>query len=285
MTITGKVATMAAVMTLFACNSKNKVHPLAPKNITIESKINDQAQSMATPGYFEAGDQISIYAWKGDNAQVPSAGELIINNAINTYDMGKWTAESFMSWSDETTAHYFIGIHPTKAVTDFVSDTYDNTPDLLVATNLTGLNSTQGNVPLAFDHVMSKLVVKLTFRNQFGDSTPTVSDVTSEIKTGATVNYLTKTVTPLATDTDNVSLHPISANTSYSIIAAPQTLNKIYITIADKIYTYNNKAGFTLESGKQRIVELIVGHDIVELADVTINDWGTSDTITGGEAQ
>lgn len=60
MTITGKVATMAAVMTLFACNSKNEVHPLAPKNITIESNINDPAQSMATPGSFEAGDQISI---------------------------------------------------------------------------------------------------------------------------------------------------------------------------------------------------------------------------------
>lgn len=284
-TIIGTVAAAAAAMGLLACDGIGGDRTTETKNMTIESKINAPTQSMVTPGAFEAGDKISIYAWTGDKDQVPAAAGLVINNSINTYEAGKWTAEPIMPWSDETTEHYFIGVHPAKAVSDFVADTYDQTPDLLVAVNVAGRTAMQGNVPLEFDHVMSRLVVELIFRNQFGGSTPTVSGVTSELKTGATVNYLSKTTTPLATTVAQVSLSPISANTSYSLICAPQTVHNVYITIGEKVYTYNNAQGFTLEAGKERTIELSVGRDVVELANVTVNDWGTSETITGGEAQ
>ncbi len=54
----------------------------------------------------------------------------------------------------------------------------------------------QQPVPLTFTHVMAKLVVNLTYKNQWG-GIPTVEKVAvGNAAKEATINYLTKVVTP-----------------------------------------------------------------------------------------
>lgn len=283
-TISVRVAiiTIATTMTT-ACDSIGYDNTQVAVNMTIETSINEPTATMVNQGGFEPNDQISIYSWTGDKTAV---GNLVVDNAINKYNGTTWEPTPAMPWKDESSEHYFIGIHPSKAVSDFTADSYNSTPDLLVATNTDGRNATQGNIPLVFDHVMAKLVVKLTFRNQFGETTPTVSDVNTTAMRGATVNYLSKTATAVPVNgNETIAMTPTTPNTAYECIAAPQTISKIEIIIDGKTYTYNNPQGFSLEGGKIRTIELFVGLDLVELGNVTINNWGKSEDIVGGEAQ
>lgn len=284
-TICTRVAIIAIASTaMTACESLgNDNENQVAVNMTIETSINAPTASMAKPGGFEPNDQISIYSWTGGSTPV---GELVVNNSINTYNGTAWESTPLMPWKDQNSAHYFIGIYPSKAVSDFTADLYNPTPDLLVATNIDGRNATQGNIPLVFDHVMAKLVVELTFSNQFQGVTPTVSSVNTTAMCAATVNYLSKTATAIPVDGSGI-IYMVSTtpNKVYECVAAAQTINKIEIIIDEKTYEYNNSQGISLESGKVCTVGLVVGLDVVELSSLTINDWGKREDIAGGEAQ
>ncbi len=274
------VAAIAAVVALSSCNKENSNTPEPSKFITIDAGLGTPTR--ATAEAFEKDDKISIYAWTGDNSSVPT--DLVVNNSINTYDGTKWIAEPQMLWRDAATAHYFIGIHPTKAITDFTADSYTTPSDILVATILgDGRNAASGIVPLIFDHIMARLDVNLTFRSQF-EGTPTVTSVSVDAKAESTVNYITKTATAAGTVAD-IALKATTANTAYSITVAPQSASVIKIVIDGKTYTYTHSSTFTLEKGKIQTVNLIVGRDAITLGSVTINDWATGSVIEGGEAQ
>lgn len=216
-------------------------------------------------------------------------------NSINTYDGTNWTASPQMLWKDMITPHYFLGVYPTRAITDFVEDTYaldvtkQEQSDLLVAVNRgtdnAGFIASNTAVPLQFDHVMAKLIVNLSFRNQWA-TTPTVTNVTtSNLKDKATVNYLTKTATVTAEEATNIELQVATTNTTYQSIMVPQAGDNVTITIkiGEKNYIYNGTV--KLEGGKYTTVNLIVGRDEITLGSVSINDWGAGTTINGGEAQ
>ena len=274
------VTAMAATFAFTSCNNEDNKTVELSKYITVEAGMG--SLSRATAASFETGDAISVYAWTGSNAQVQTP--LVVNNAINTYDGTKWTASPQMLWADGTTPHYFFGVYPPKAITDFTADSYDTVADVLVATVLgDGRTSEAGIVPMIFDHIMSRLVVNLAFRTQW-DGTPTVTSLTVNAQPGATVNYLTKAVTATGTASD-FALSAITANTSYGGIVVPQEASIIKIVIDGKTYTYTHPSTFTLESGKIQTVNLIVGRDEITLGSVTINDWTTGTTINGGEAQ
>lgn len=285
-TITTMVA-MAAIVALAACsNDEERGITPATEYITIDAAMNapTTARSRATSEAFKGGDKISIYAWTGSAATIPAAAELVVNNSINTFDGNKWTAAPLMKWKDGTTNHFFIGIYPNKAVTNFTADNYAPALDLLVATDLGGRTSQTGDgkVPLVFTHVMSKLVVNLTFHEiEFGKTTPTVTSVTTVAKPNAIVDYLTKGVTASGTE-GIVPLTATTANTAYECIAAAQTISKIVITIGGEEYTYTNTPGFSIEQGKIRTVNLLVGRNSIELGDITIDPWGESEIIDGG---
>lgn len=94
--------------------------------------------------------------------------------------------------------------------------------DLLVAVNIDGITA-EGKqaVPLTFTHVMAKLLVNLTYKNQWGTEGPTVDKVVvGDAVKSATVNYLTKVVTPsaVAEDKANFDMPALTANKQYASI-------------------------------------------------------------------
>ena len=273
------------VTALTACNHDNNENdvPQAAKFITIDAAVG--AQTRATATAFEPGDRVSIYAWTGSPDAVPA--QRVADNAVNTLDADgtRWTATTQMLWKDATTPHYFLGIYPSKAVTDFTADTYTEATDLLVATALgEGRKATDGNglVPLMFHHVMARLDVNLTFRTQFG-GTPTVQSVTVEALPGAVVNYLTKTATAAGT-AGSVAMTATAAPTAYTRTLAPQSIRTVTITIGGKAYVYTHPTDFTLVAGKIQTMNLFVGRDAITLGSVSVEDWTTGTDIPGEEA-
>ena len=199
-----------------------------------------------------------------------------------------------MLWKNNRDKHYFIGVYPTAAISDLTAGEYtfdvnkQTESDLLVAVNKDGLSynvDEQQPVPLTFTHVMAKLVVNLTYKNQWGTEGPTVDKVAvGNAAKKATVNYLTKVVTPsaVAEDKADFDMPVLTANKKYASIIIPQDgVQKITVVIGGKNFIYDNGTPFKFESGKVTTVNLVVGRDTITLNEVKITDWETSTPITG----
>lgn len=291
-------ALMAMALALGSCSdNENGIGGEASKYITVSTNIGSMTR-VATDAdgnqAFEEGDKISVYAWTGDATVVPPSDERVVNNAINKLTNGSWIATPQMLWKNNRDKHYFIGIYPTALITNLTAAKYtmdvnkQEESDLLVAVNKDGISYSAGTnqtVPLTFTHVMAKLVVNLTYKNQWGTEGPTVGSVmVGNAVRNATINYLTKVVSPSTADEDkaNIELPAITANKQYASILIPQDgIQKITVKIGGTNYTYDNVTPFKFESGKITTVNLEVGRDGILLNDVKITNWETSTPING----
>lgn len=294
-------ALMAMALALGSCSdNENGIGGETSKYITVSTSIGNMTRvaTDANGGQtFEEGDEISVYAWTGDATTVPAATGRVVDNAINKLTKGAWISTPQMLWKNNRDKHYFIGVYPTKAISDLAAGEYvfDETKqvesDLLVAVNKDGLSynvDEQQTVPLTFTHVMAKLVVNLTYKNQWGTEGPTVDKVVvGDAVKSATVNYLTKVVTPsaVAEDKANFDMPALTANKQYASIIIPQDgVLKITVVIGGKNFNYDNGTPFKFESGKVTTVNLEVGRDIIKLGNVNISDWGSTGEPIKGEA-
>ena len=290
---------MTMALALGSCSdNENGIGGETSKYITVSTSIGNMTR-VATDANgdqtFEEGDEISVYAWTGDATTVPAATGRVVDNAINKLTKGAWISTPQMLWKNNRDKHYFIGVYPTKAISDLTAGEYafDETKqvesDLLVAVNTDGITA-EGKqaVPLTFTHVMAKLVVNLTYKNQWGTEGPTVDKVVvGNAAKKATVNYLTKVVTPsaVAEDKADFDMPALTANKQYASIIIPQDgVQKIIIVIDGKKFIYNNGTPFKFESGKITTINLEVGRDVIKLGDVNISDWGSTGEPIKGEA-
>ena len=295
------VLTGLAALAFVGCN-KEQGGSQQPKVITVSTNIGGMSRvSTADDGTqnFETNDEISVYAWTGESTVAPAVADRVVDNAINKLGSdGKWTATPQMLWKNMVDEHYFIGVYPKNAASvvdltnaDYTLNTADQeASDLLVATELTGKVADNNPVSLTFDHVMAKVVVELTFRNQWDNTTKSVEKVEfKNVATGASVNYLTKTVTAGDARTESLAIPEVATDTRYESIFIPQSgVNTVVITIKSegvtKGYTYTHSADLNFASGKITTIKIVVGRNQIDLADVTINDWVKGETIDDGEA-
>ena len=256
-------------------------------SITVEASIGAPTKVAydGAKSSFAAGDKIAVYAWLGSASEVPATR--VVDGVVNTFDGSAWTPASLMRWRNGSDAHYFLGVSPVHAISDFTADEYAlnladyAASDLLFAANLGGVKSGDGAVKLGFRHAMAKLAVNLSFRDQFG-GTPEVSAVTLSAKTKASVNYLTQAVSATG-DAASVSLPAATANSCYSAILVPQDgIRKITVTIGGKDYVYSAGEDIPLASGQVTTLNLTVGRDRIELGNVSIADW-VNDTLADQE--
>lgn len=272
------------------CNNEDTVAPPSSRDIEIVTKVGTLTR--ATDEAFETGDRISIYAY-----ETGKPAEMVVSGVANTLQPdGTWTPATSMKWKDDATAHDFIGVYPENStIVDFSNAPItlgDNMAanDLLIAT-ATGRKAADGAVPLTFDHVMSRVTVNLTFNENMGTA-PTVDKVVLRCRLTGSVNYSDKTAEASGA-TANMTMTPVASGT-FRAVTLPQTLAAqepmIIITIAGRDYSFAHTDALALEPGKNRNINLTVSgtapEDLtVSLGGITINDWGNSETLEGGEAQ
>ena len=288
-------ALMAMALTLGSCsNDENGIGGETSKYITVSTTIGNMTRVATDENggqKFVEGDEISVYAWTGDATVAPETSERVVNNAINKLTNGSWVSTPQMLWKNNRDNHYFIGVYPTVAISDLTAGeyTFDVTKqeesDLLVAVNTDGISynaDEQQTVPLTFTHVMAKLVVNLTYKNQWG-GIPTVEKViVGNAAKEATINYLTKAVTPSTTVKEDFSLPEITENTKYvSVIIPQEEVKQLTIVVGGKNFIYDNGTPFKLETGKITTVNLEVGRDEIKLGEVKISDWEDGSTFNG----
>lgn len=280
---------------LAACSTDSDVLPpqdLGQIRVTASVGAMTRVAHSGNSTTFETNDRISVYAWLGADNDMQ---RLVVDNSINTLGGdGTWTAEPQMLWADNTSDHYFLGIYPERnGATDYDADPYtldfnnQTASDLLVAR--TTAKPTGSAVKLEFEHVMAKLVVNLSFRNEWTIA-PEVASVTATACTEATVNYLENPVEVTPATGQNLVVIPFTGTSdSYAGIMIPgqSGFRTINVTLENgKVYTYTHPSGIDLQPGRYTTVNLVLGHDRIELDDAGINvsDWENGTSIDGAEA-
>lgn len=289
-----KTSVAAALLVLAACTNDHEPGYAPAKEIRVDASIG-QMTRVTTDGNesaFEPGDRISVYAWLGADNDMQ---RLVVDNSINTLGSdGTWTAEPQMLWADNTSDHYFLGIYPERnRATDYKADPYtldfnnQTASDMLVAK--TTAKPTGSAVKLEFEHVMAKLVVNLSFRNEW-TTAPEVASVTATACTEATVNYLENPVEVTPATGQNLVVIPFtgtSASFAGIMIPGQSGFRTINVTLENgKVYTYTHSADIDLQPGRYTTVNLVLGRDRIELDDAGINvsDWENGTSIDGAEA-
>lgn len=287
------LATTAAL--LAACSTDSDVLPpqdLGQIRVTASVGAMTRVAHSGNSTTFETNDRISVYAWLGADNDMQ---RLVVDNSINTLGGdGTWTAEPQMLWADNTSDHYFLGIYPERnRTTDYDADPYtldfnnQTASDLLVAR--TTAKPTGSAVKLEFEHVMAKLVVNLSFRNEWTIA-PEVVSVTATACTEATVNYLENPVEVTPATGQNLVVIPFtgtSASFAGIMIPGQSGFRTINVTLENgKVYTYTHSADIDLQPGRYTTVNLVLGRDNIKLDDAGINvsDWENGTSIDGGEA-
>ena len=285
------ISALAAVAVM-GCN-KVENSP-APEYITVSTNILSKVSTNADGSQiFTAGDKISVYAWTGDPASVPAVR--VVDNAINTLGTdGVWTAAPQMLWKNLVDKHYFIGVYPSHAASEAdlsavkvsVDPADQLSSDVLVATELSGKIAENNPVLLSFSHVMAKVAIELSYRNQWGGGAPEVSaGKIKDLVSGGALDLVTKTVTADASPKADTAIPELEENKAYGTVLLPQAgIRTIAITIAGSDYIYTHASDISFESGKITTIRLIVGRNQIDLGDVTIQDWTAGQTISDGEA-
>ena len=280
---------------LAACSTDSDVLPpqdLGQIRVTASVGAMTRVAHSGNSTTFETNDRISVYAWLGADNNMQ---RLVVDNSINTLGGdGTWTADPQMLWADNTSDHYFLGIYPERnGATDYDADPYtldfnnQTASDLLVAR--TTAKPTGSAVKLEFEHVMAKLVVNLSFRNEWTIA-PEVASVTATACTEATVNYLENPVEVTPATGQNLVVIPFtgtSASFAGIMIPGQSGFRTINVTLENgKVYTYTHPSGIDLQPGRYTTVNLVLGRDRIELDDAGINvsDWENGTSIDGGEA-
>lgn len=280
---------------LAACSTDSDVLPpqdLGQIRVTASVGAMTRVAHSGNSTTFETNDRISVYAWLGADNDMQ---RLVVDNSINTLGGdGTWTADPQMLWADNTSDHYFLGIYPERnGATDYDADPYtldfnnQTASDLLVAR--TTAKPTGSAVKLEFEHVMAKLVVNLSFRNEWTIA-PEVASVTATACTEATVDYLENPVEVTPATGQNLVVIPFtgtSASFAGIMIPGQSGFRTINVTLENgKVYTYTHSADIDLQPGRYTTVNLVLGRDRIELDDAGINvsDWENGTSIDGAEA-
>ena len=295
-----QIFAMVALATIFAGCSNNDDEVMKPKESLKDTPINVNVlltDIQTRAGYDNTNQPTLFYL------SIDQAGESYdYTNVVMKYDGSKWVAyesadesavQKQMLWEGSTgnvtvtAATFSLETSPSyslSASADQSSDAKLKSSDHLYYYSNEVEPSASG-ISISFDHIMSKLEIALTLRDEFEGLTDPITSVmlsgTSLTATYAPANadkwsdYSTadeviKTCPLVAYDTD-------ARTATYEVILLPQTVaaNTFCVTIfiGDKSYEWTSANAVTLASSNKYTLALTVGKDKVSGNSFTAAPW------------
>ena len=295
-----QIFAMAALAAIFAGCSNNDDEVMKPKESLKDTPINVNVlltDIQTRAGYDNTNQPTLFYL------SIDQAGENYdYTNVVMKYEGSKWVAyesadesavQKQMLWEGSTgnvtvtAATFSLETSPSyslSASADQSSDAKLKSSDHLCYYSNKVEPSASG-ISISFDHIMSKLEIALTLRDEFEGLTDPITSVmlsgTSLTATYAPANadkwsdYSTadeviKTCPLVAYDTD-------ARTATYEVILLPQTVaaNTFCVTIfiGDKSYEWTSANAVTLASSNKYTLALTVGKDKVSGNSFTAAPW------------
>ena len=295
-----QILAMAALAAIFAGCSNNDDEVMKPKESLKDTPINVNVlltDIQTRAGYDNTNQPTLFYL------SIDQAGENYdYTNVVMKYDGSKWVAyesadesavQKQMLWEGSegdvtvTAATFSLATSPSyslSASADQSSDAKLKSSDHLCYYSNKVEPSASG-ISISFDHIMSKLEIALTLRDEFEGLTDPITSVmlsgTSLTATYAPANadkwsdYSTadeviKTCPSVAYDKD-------ARTATYEVILLPQTVaaNTFCVTIfiGDKSYEWTSANAVTLASSNKYTLALTVGKNKVSGNSFTAAPW------------
>ena len=303
-----QILAMAALAAIFAGCSNNDDEVMKPKESLKDTPIdvNVLLTDIQTRAGYDNTNQPTLFY-----LSIDQAGESYdYTNVVMKYEEDKWVAyesadenaaKKQMLWEGSegdvtvTAATFSLATSPSyslSASADQSSDAKLKSSDHLCYYSNKVQPSASG-ISISFDHIMSKLEIALTLRDEFeGLTDPITSVMLSGTSLGATYSPNAETKWSghrTAADDEVVKTCPSvaydknSRTATYEVILIPQTVaaNTFCVTvfIGDKSYEWNSANAVTLASSNKYTLALTVGKDKVSGNSFTAAPWAS-----GGEA-
>ena len=295
-----QILAMAALAAIFAGCSNNDDEVMKPKESLKDTPINVHVllTDIQTRAGYDNTNQPTLFYLSIDQA----GDNYDYTNVVMKYDGSKWVAyesadesavQKQMLWEGSegdvtvTAATFSLATSPSyslSASADQSSDAKLKSSDHLYYYSNEVEPSASG-ISISFDHIMSKLEIALTLRDEFEGLTDPITSVmlsgTSLTATYAPANadkwsdYSTadeviKTCPLVAYDTD-------ARTATYEVILLPQTVAAytfcVTIFIGDKSYEWTSANAVTLASSNKYTLALTVGKDKVSGNSFTAAPW------------
>lgn len=226
----------------------------------------------------------------GDAITISTEGQASVNYILKDGTWGPETSGQFLKWSSGLMT--FTARYP-KGSGDFIVPTNQNgiaeiaSADYMTATTVYDKIPDDRKVNFAFDRQMARVVITIAgFNNEFSDKA-SVSEmyVTSKeriAKDGSAVTA-TSDIIPYSQ-----SRYGKKGSIYYALVAPNTATNYEFIKLRVKyesdVKSLTVKNPVALEAGKSYNFNLTIGKNGVSLGTVSVEDWGNTGTISGGEA-
>lgn len=226
----------------------------------------------------------------GDAITISTEGQASVNYILKDGTWGPETSGQFLKWSSELMT--FTARYP-KGSGDFIVPTNQNgiaeiaSADYMTATTVYDKIPDDRKVNFAFNRQMARVVITIAgFNNEFSDKA-SVSEmyVTSKeriAKDGSAVTA-TSDIIPYSQ-----SRYGKKGSIYYALVAPNTATNYEFIKLRVKyesdVKSLTVKNPVALEAGKSYNFNLTIGKNGVSLGTVSVEDWGNTGTISGGEA-
>lgn len=295
-----QILAMAALAAIFAGCSNNDDEVMKPKESLKDTPINVNVllTDIQTRAGYDNTNQPTLFYLSIDQA----GDNYDYTNVVMKYDGSKWVAyesadesavQKQMLWEGSegdvtvTAATFSLATSPSyslSASADQSSDAKLKSSDHLCYYSNKVQPSASG-ISISFDHIMSKLEIALTLRDEFEGLT---DPITSVMLSGTS---LTATYAPANADKwsdystadEVINTCPLLAydknarTATYEVILLPQTVaaNTFCVTIfiGDKSYEWTSANAVTLASSNKYTLALTVGKDKVSGNSFTAAPW------------
>lgn len=226
----------------------------------------------------------------GDAITISTEGQASVNYILKDGTWGPETSGQFLKWSSESMT--FTARYP-KGSGDFIvpknQDGIDKiaSADYMTATTAYSKIPDDRKVNFDFDRQMARVVITIAgFNNEFsGDDSVSEMYVTSKERIAKDGSAVTATSEIIPYSQDRYG----KKGSIYYALVAPNTATnyefiKLTVKKSDDIKDLTVKNPVALEAGKSYNFNLTIGKDGVSLGTVSVEDWGNTGTISGGEA-
>ena len=297
-----QIFAMVALATIFAGCSNNDDEVMKPKESLKDTPIdvNVLLTDIQTRAGYDNTNQPTLFYLSIDQA----GDNYDYTNVVMKYDEDKWVAyesadenaaKKQMLWEGSegdvtvTAATFSLATSPSyslSASADQSSDAKLKLSDHLCYYSNKVQPSASG-ISISFDHIMSKLEIALTLRDEFEGLTDPITSVmlsgTSLTATYAPANAEKWSSYSTAADDEVIKTCPPVAydknarKATYEVILLPQTVaaNTFCVTIfiGDKSYEWTSANAVTLASSNKYTLALTVGKDKVSGNSFTAAPW------------
>lgn len=226
----------------------------------------------------------------GDAITISTEGQTSVNYILKDGTWGPETSGQFLKWSSESMT--FTARYP-KTSGDFIVPKNQNgideiaSADYMTATKVYNKIPANRKVDFLFERQMARVVITIAgFNNEFsGDDSVSEMYVTSKERIAKDGSAVTATSEIIPYSQDRYG----KKGSIYYALVAPNTATnyefiKLRVKYESDVKSLTVKNPVALEAGKSYNFNLTIGKNGVSLGTVSVEDWGNTGTISGGEA-